>query len=105
MRIIIETIPHDQHRYTTCGDYWEYDDGTKHIVVSDMGDDDLAFLVGIHEMAEQYLCKKRGIKEEDVSAFDIAFEEKIATAIERLMCAELGRSWKEYEQKVLSLFE
>lgn len=127
MKYIIETIPHSEQRYKTCGDYWTDEDGTNHIVVSDMGDEDFALLVAIHELAEQYLCKKRGIAEPDITAFDIKFEAEkvedsieepgddvnapymnehcIATAIERLMCAELNRPWKEYEEAVLKLFK
>ena len=124
MNINIKTIPHSDQRYETVGDYWDNENGDTTIVVSKM-DDDFEFLIAIHEMAEQYLCKKRGIKEEDITAFDEAFEAKrvpgnvdepgddpeapyhnehcIATAIERLMCAQLGRSWKEYEDTCIKM--
>ena len=37
--IEIKSIPHDQHRYETVGDYW--DDGTgTHIRVSEVGNED-----------------------------------------------------------------
>ena|ERR1700678_1739107 len=125
MKIIIETIPHDSQKYETVGNYWKDPDGTQHIVVSDMGNDDYAFLVGLHELVEAKLCEKRGITDDAITAFDEAFEAKrgeddesepgdepdapyakehcTATAVERLMCAELGLSWKEYEAAVNSL--
>lgn len=39
-----------------------------------MENEDYAFLVGIHEAIEAYLCSKRGITESEVNAFDIEYE-------------------------------
>jgi hypothetical protein len=127
-KIIIEVIPHSQQRYPTVGDYWKDEDGTQHVVVSDMGNDDYAFLVAIHELVELYLCDKRGIKEEDISAFDIAFEKEreegkhtdeeepgyapgapyknehfFAEAVERLVAGQLDVDWKTYDKTVNEL--
>lgn len=125
MRIIIDTIAHSAQRYPTVGD-WKIDaDGTIHIYVSDMGNDDYAFLVAIHELVEARLCQKCGITDEMVTAFDEKFElvrkpgdisepgddplspyrreHCTATAVERLMCAELGINWFDYEQAVQRL--
>ena len=125
MKYIIETIPNEQMRYPTCGDYFTGPDGTEHIVVSDMGNDDYAFLVMIHEFAEQYLTKRRGITEESITAFDEEFERNrpegnvdepgddpqapyqnehcLATAIERMMAAALGVKWQEYDNAISEL--
>lgn len=128
MKIIIQTIPNSSQRYPTVGDYWKDEDGTDHIVVSDMGNDDYAFLVAIHELTEMYLCQKRGIKEEDITAFDIKFEEErnddkhgpeeepgyapdapyknehfFAESIERLIAGQLGVDWKTYDKTVNEL--
>ena len=125
MRITLETIPHSRQRYESAGDWREDVSGNAHILVSAMGNDDYEFLVAIHELVEMWLCKKRGITDESVTAFDIAFEEKrqpgdlsepgddpaapyqnehgVATAVERLMCAALGLSWQEYERTVQGL--
>ena len=125
MKIIIETIPHDQHRYETCGDYWQDADGTRHIRVSDMGDDRLATLVALHELIEWTLCDDRGIAEPDIMAFDKAVpddspyaddpghdpaapyhkEHVFAECVERLVAAELGVNWQDYEKRVEALFE
>lgn len=121
MKIIIQTIPHSEMRYDTCGDYWE-ENGIMKIRVSDMGNDDYSFLVAIHEMIEQHLCKKRGITEESITHFDIEFEKNrekgnddepgddprspykrehfFATTIERLVASELGVDWQEYEKEI-----
>jgi len=125
MKIVIKTIPHDQHRYETVGDYYTDCDGTKNIVVSDMGNEDYALLVALHELIEQTLTEKRGIKEEDITAFDEEYEKNrkegdesepgddvnapykkehfFSTNVERLMAAELGVDWKEYDKTVMSL--
>lgn len=136
MNITIKTIPHKRQKYPTLGNYWEDKNGIQIRVSEELGED-YAFLVSLHEMVEQYLCKKRGIKEKDITNFDKDFESKrgnemilgkkgmiirkeidepgddpkspywkehcFATGIERLMCAELGLSWKEYEEKCNSL--
>lgn len=125
MEINIKTIPHDRQRYETCGDYFEDAEGVKHIVVSDMGNKKFEFLVAIHELVEQALCEDRGISDEVITAFDVAFEAArqpgdtsepgddprapyceehcLATGIERLMCAALGVKWDDYEKAVLGL--
>lgn len=124
MNVRIEIIPHDQHRYSTCGDwYFEHDDLV--IKVSKLSDWRREMLIAIHELAEVLLCKNRGITTDSVDAFDKAFElarakdntdepgdepsapyvqeHCIATGIERIMAAELGVSWKEYEQELDAL--
>jgi hypothetical protein len=128
MKVIIETIPHSSQRYSTVGD-WEFDeDGTLHIKVSDMGNDKYAFLVGIHEAIEAFICKERGIKEQDITNFDIQFEKEreagkhdeeaepgdspeapyreehfFATSIERLLSEQLRVDWDKYEQTIINL--
>lgn len=125
MRIEIQTIPHDQHRYETVGDYYHNPDNTMQIRVSDMGDWRMEFLVAVHEAIEFALCEVRGITEQDITAFDKGFEANrepdnhdepgdhphapyrrehfFATSIERLIAAELGVDWAEYERKVTAL--
>jgi hypothetical protein len=128
MKITIETIPHDQQRYSTVGNWIVEKDGTRHIFVSDMGNDDYAFLVGLHEMIEQRLCEKRKITQKQVDDFDKKFEADrakgkhgeddepgddpkapyrrehfFATNIEALTCDQLGVNWQKYEAAVYSL--
>ena len=90
-----------------------------------MGNDDYHMLVFLHEMVEAHLTKVRGITEKSISNFDIEFEKKrqdgnvdepgddpnapyrkehfFATSVERLLAAELGVDWKEYDDAVNSL--
>ena len=124
MKIEIETIPHDDQRYETVGDYYSFQ-GVDFIDVSDMNSKDFEFLVAVHEMVEQYLCKRMGIPEKKISAFDIQFEKKrkkgnvdepgddpkapyrhehsMATAVERMVAGYLGINWKDYEKKCNSM--
>lgn len=119
MRVVIDTIPHAAQRYDTIGDYSPDSMGGLHIKVSDLGNPDYEFLVAIHELAEAWLCRKRGISDDEITGFDVAFESArlsgdtsepgddpsapyenehcIATAVERLMCAALGIKWADYE--------
>lgn len=100
-----------------------------------MGKDSYEQLVAHHEYTEALLCLTAGIKQEDVDAFDKAYENareernviapcgcpmtddsepgddehapyykqhQIATGFERILAAELGVSWADYEQAVQS---
>jgi hypothetical protein len=123
MTIHIETIPHDEQRYPTVGDYWEDQDGVEQVRVSKMIDWRYEILVAVHEVVEWALTKERGIREEEISAFDVDYERLraselvkgepgdspkapyrrehfFATNLERLFAAELGVDWSEYDQYV-----
>lgn len=122
MRIIIQTIPHNQHRYETLGDYWQDEDGTYQIRVSEMPDWRYEILIVIHELAEFFACLQAGIREPDVKAFDEMFEAERSLGIwtneepgndprapyrlqhqfaermiERPLADMLGVSWEKYE--------
>lgn len=120
----IKTIPHNEHRYDTVGDYYDKD-GKKLFRISDMGNEDYEFLVSIHEQIEEYLTRKRGIKCEDIDKFDMYYENarqegditepgnsplapyfkehQFATSIEKQIADELGVDWEEYDKVVCSL--
>lgn len=124
MKIVIESVPHDQQRYPTVGDWTFADNGQLHVTVSHTRDD-FDFLIGIHEAVEAWLCKKRGITDEDVTTFDVAFEKdrpagdtrepgddpaapyrrehRFASSIERRIAVELGIDWIAYEKAVNAL--
>ncbi len=125
MKINIETIPHDQQRYPTCGDYWIDAEGVLQVRVSDLGNDQYAEMIIVHELVELFLCKAKGVSFESIDAFDKAFEEKrvagnadepgdndsapyreehlFATGVEMLLCAKLGINWAKYEKAVDAL--
>lgn len=129
MRITIETIPHADQRYPTCGD-WLYigEPPTElRIRVSGMDDWRLEALVAVHELVEALLCRDRGISGRQVDEFDQWFdrprewdsytpdepgdhpmapyraEHNFATGIERLLCAAFGVDWARYEARVDAL--
>jgi hypothetical protein len=125
MKIHVETIPHNEQRYPTVGDYWAEGDVLQ-IRITEMRDWRYVMLVSVHELVESMLTRYRGISEETIGSFDMAFEEKrehglvrgepgdapdapyrrehfFATNLERLLAAELGVDWLVYETYVDSL--
>lgn len=129
MNITINTIPQQDQRYATVGDWWFTEEGDLQIRVSEMGNWKYEALVAFHELAEVLLCKDRGITTEMVDAFDIQWEKDhpdqvlgggakepgddpacpcrkehfFATTVERALSAELGVDWSKYDDAVLSL--
>jgi hypothetical protein len=125
VNIVIKTIPHKEQRYETCGNWWWDEHGDLQIRVSEMGDWRYESLVAFHEQFEALACRRAGIREETVSAFDIEFENnrkqgnedepgddpqspyyrqhKLADIAERQLAMELGVDWKEYSKAVFSL--
>lgn len=128
MNITIKTIPHNKHRYATCGDWWFDKKGDLQIRVSDMGNWKYEYLVALHELIEVALCKERGIKQEDVDDFDMQFEKEreegqhdeeaepgddrrapykkehfFATNIEFMMIGELGVDNNDYADTIYKL--
>ena len=122
--ILIKSIPHKKQSYDTCGNY-RMTPKSFQITVSKMDNDDYEFLVGLHEMVEQYLCYKEHIFDDVITKFDKAFEAKrkkgntdepgndkkspyyeqhqFATKVERLMAKMLGVKWTDYEKTINSL--
>lgn len=129
MNIAIRTIPHAEQRYETVGDWIFGQDGSLEIRVSDMGNWKYEVLVGLHEAIEALLCHDRGITTEMVDAFDVQWEKDhpnevqgggpeepgddpdcpyrkehfFATSVERLLAAEFGVDWDEYDSAILAL--
>lgn len=114
--IEIRTRPPKSMRYKTVGDY---NDPTVlngrlllDIDVAETGNVDMDFLIGFHELIESWLCYKRGIKDKEISGFDIAHEESndpgrlkdapyrkehmFAERLEKMMARQLGVDWDEY---------
>jgi hypothetical protein len=126
LNITIRTIPHDTQRYPTVGD-WIIDPESNNItiLVSDMGDWKKESLVAIHELTEVLGCISAGIKQEDVDAFDMQYEQtrsfgdtnepgddcyapyfkqhQLASRIEKDMAQALKVNWWEYEKVINDL--
>ncbi len=128
LNVEIKTIPHNQHRYPTVGDYFYNFDAEKIktiIHVSDMKNESYEFLVSIHEQIEEFLTRLRGISEDSITAFDINFEKnrkdedfsepgndpkapyfkehQFATIIEKFIALELGVDWNIYDETICRL--
>ena len=123
MKITIETVPHDQQRYPTVGDWFfpDPDNEPDHMVirVSEMGDWRYEAAVAVHELVEALLSKDAGYRQEAVDAFDLAYkgddepgddpkapyhrQHCFATAVERMLIAALGVPWAEYDAAVEAL--
>jgi hypothetical protein len=126
MHAVIKTIAHVDQRYPTVGD-WQivksmFGDEI-HVHVSELKTPHGHFLVAIHELIEAYLCAAAGITQEEVDAFDIEaikhlgdadepgdqpdapyyHQHQFASAIERLLAAELGVNWPAYEREIAEL--
>jgi hypothetical protein len=117
--INIKIIPHQDHRYTTVGDWFFSPDGTMEIRVSKLSDWRRQLLIAVHELCEVAICTHDGVSAEVVDKFDIEYEKNrhpdnedepgddpsapyvkqhcIATGIERVLAASLGVNWKTYE--------
>jgi hypothetical protein len=127
MRIVIETVPMSKMAYRTPADYWFEEDGGIRIQVAEELGEDMAYLVGMHEAVESYLVKKHGMSDELITMFDIEFEKKrvpgnedepgddphspyqkehgFATAVERILCSDLGVNWKDYEEANIKVMQ
>lgn len=61
-------------RYPTVGDWVTEQDGSVTIIVSKMNDWRYELAVAIHELVEYFDCRYRGVSQETVDKFDMAFE-------------------------------
>lgn len=73
MNLTIRTIPHEQQRYDTFGDYHQVFADKWLFTISDLGDPDTEFCVLIHELVEWYLTQRHGIAEEAITAWDMQY--------------------------------
>lgn len=125
MRIEIKTIPHSNQAYATGGNWGFRDNGDIWIEVSELSDWRREALIAVHELVEILLCKHDGVTQQSVDEFDKSFEANrpadnvdepgddpkapyvrqhcIATGIERVLAAELGVNWKNYEEELEAL--
>lgn len=125
MNVNIKIIPHEEHRYTTVGDWWLDENGDLQIRVSKLSDPRMEGLIAVHEYVEFLMCQHDGVTTEMVDKFDKDFEANrhpdnedepgdspdapyvkqhcIATGIERILAAALEVKWKPYEDELCEL--
>ncbi len=125
-RYVFKVVPHHKQRYETIGDW--IPGRPARVVASRLKNRDYEFLILLHEMVEHELCKKHGISDRVVVAFDKRFERErklglhsasaepgasprapyrrehaAATRIERLMAKDLGVNWERYTKALIAL--
>ena len=129
IKTIIKNVDVKDQRYPTLGDY--YLTNTERIFsISNTGRSLYDDLILIHELVEEVLTRNKGIKEEDITKYDLEFEKKVelgvisgssepgeqldcpyrrehilAETIERLILNHLGEDFNEYNNKLNNLFE
>lgn len=123
MEIVIKTIPHNEQRYETPGDWW-WDENGIQIRTSNTGSIAQDTLLIVHELVESLLCLCRGITQEQVDKFDLEYENNrkegnedepgddsnapykkehcLATGIERILASELSVDWSKYADQIES---
>lgn len=121
--VVLKSIPHDNHRYATAGDYFH--NGTEWVIrTSDLGDWRFNCLLQIHELVELVLTQAGGVSEKAITAFDRGYyrthpdeepgdcphcpyhrQHLQAEIIERALCEFLGLDWRDYEKALNALWE
>jgi hypothetical protein len=116
--INIHFIPKEEMRYDTVGDYWETDDSIEfRIALMDNPLHSAAIL--LHEIAEYFDVKRRGISIEEIDQFDISHPElddpgwsseapynashQLGDLVERAFILGVGERWTDYDEKVMQL--
>jgi hypothetical protein len=124
-KIVIETIPYDQMRYPTPGDYYWSHDGSLIIQVADLGNWRYEYLTALRQAQEVIRCRHRGIHLKEIEDWDLAFERdrvpgdfrnpgevdgcpygkeyREAINSEKIAAQELGVDWNEYQEAVNKL--
>ncbi len=113
MNIEIKIKPKGTIRAQQFDDYY-FKDGVLVFEVADLGNDFYNKLVLIHAIIEQALTEYKGIKEEEITKFDMEHldseepglemdcvyrnEHLLAEGIERILCAYLNIPWTQYEE-------
>jgi len=123
MDIHIKIIPHEEQRYTTCGDWWIDEKGDLQIRASQLNYDafdSMALCVAQHELTEALLCLHRGIPGEAVDQWDLICDaaepgdvpdapyhrEHTAAYVPELhLLSEFGLSARDYEAALDRLYD
>lgn len=119
MKITILTIPHSSQRYATSGDWRYLSDNNLLVCVSELGCWKMEACLGVHELAEAFICRWQGVSQDAVDAFDMNYTgdgepgddpaspyrvaHRVASGIEFLLAMALDMDWKEYEERIQSL--
>lgn len=121
MNVSIKVIPDNEMRPMISGADWYFDEhGDLQVRVSPLSDWRREMLLAMHETTEAIMCMHNGVSQGAVDAFDIEFDKThksdlnagddprapyvrehcLATAIERILCAELEVNWRDYDHEL-----
>jgi hypothetical protein len=124
--IHIKTVPHSHIRAEGAGDWHVNNNGSVEVLVSDLdGSWESELAVAIHELVECYMCRDMDINDDDVTRFDMQFEQERANGkhsleaesgddmrspyrkqhlaaihVERAVCHALGLNWDVHNEYV-----
>ena len=117
LNIQIKTVPQQEQRYKTVGDYYYDENGMLQIVISEQQNKYYEYLILVHELVEIILTEHRGILESDIMKFDLEnldlgdpgsdpracyfHEHMFAMDIEKLVCSQLNIDWEKYNDNLL----
>lgn len=125
MNIEVKVVHPSQMRPEVDGADWFWDKaGNLQVRVCPMTDWRYETLLAIHETVEAIMCKENGVSQKAVDEFDRKYDQThsndveagddpsapyvrehcFATAIERILCAELGVSWRDYDDELKKLY-
>lgn len=121
MNINIEVIARAKMRPEVDGADWWFDvQGNLQVRVCPMSNWKHETLLAIHEAVEAVMCKSNGVSQKQVDEFDAAYDKThdtdveagddpgapyarehcFSTAIERILCAEMGVAWAVYDHEL-----
>lgn len=125
MNVKILSVPAHLIRNKQVGDWWYHENGDIAVHVLENLAPESQLAVAIHELIEAWECRKNGVADKDVCAFDEQYEAEreegkhhdydepgddprapyrqehaAATHVERAVCAAIGINWREHCQLV-----
>ena len=105
--ITLKSVDPVSMRHVTAGDWEWLPNGELKCSVAEYGNEDGEFLVNLHKMVEGWLCRKAGIREDEVSAFHISNPEaphhkqnQTATEVEKIVCEAMSIDWEAHKEWV-----
>ena len=85
MKIEIKSIPQNEQRFTTQGDWWEDEDSeTLQIRVTEMDNLKYWFTVLVHELVEICFCRILGVTTWQADEFDMTWERELSNGLHNL---------------------
>ena len=125
MNITIKIVDPKDMRPEVDGNDWFWEtNGDLQVQIAPMSDWRYEVLLAIHETVEAIMCKHNSVSQQSVDAFDTEYDKThttdcnagddpqapykrehcFATAVERILCAELDVDWKTYDDELANSY-